>query len=931
MWAILTNTEEIPLAGRDLRLDLIDPLGKVITLPIEIEGNKVISTVRGKDFLRLGVYRLTLWENYGQNAQTAVDCCEAFRLVSTTCQEGGEDTEGLDTETIDLGTSDMTVSFKGDRGDSAYEIAVKNGFKGTEEEWLASLKGDPFTYEDFTPEQIKELQQPALEAAESANNAAAEANTAASKANTAAALAETKAQEAENAANTAAQTEASIKQAETSRASAEKIREGNEAVRIASETARDKAEQGRVSAEQGRVSAENSRVSAEQTRVSAETQRDTEFTRLKGEAETATNNANQAAENANEVSNNINDRIVDLESLSSQNRKDIDKLLLAQSDYAVAAWNDEELAPESIEFYGEKDFLKKYNFYLIDTTDNAGETTRPVGKLMRNNLLRFEDGSFAPTVGITEAMRAECDVELYLDEAHQQKYCDAGAFNAETFYNEHGMAKLYNAEGAEVRVLRPWETTETKYTIGIGRDDTVYLLDNVKGNSGKVWKGLFSKAMTWDGIDVSDYPLSPTAMSPSPVCTIGDKPRSFFYLYEGEKNCQSSSGQSNMCTMFQVGRTYPRVNDMNQVTNMQRARSMNADTSRSYPFSEGGFHALNTYVTAQEVLYGTKYLHKNTVFGSGISSNDSCNSEATWKQNGGVRYKLSGSGTWKYANWNTRGDIYYTADDHKRTHFSTMLNSEHPKEQCMESQMVASFASETGILPDVEFEFYGGTYWYENVPNASGLSEGGMNVRVYKRMSTTFNAYDSAGAEQSWDVEIILRMSLIGGMNLSGDVFAYWGGGLENVGTHAVDVNTSRIGNPVDLYFEPDQKKWHSETVVSKTDRGVFDFEQTYRKLNTATNLGNGYASKRHPYSNWKTEKGGSISTGECLYVYDDNYWGSVLNTRYRIGSRFRGYAIYGHCSARHVSANSAVSTSTRNFAGSAQVLIEGAAPLQAE
>ena len=597
-------------------------------------------------------------------------------------------------------------------------------------------------------------------------------------------------------------------------------------------------------------------------------------------------------------------------------RSDISDLQI-QDNYGVASWSEDDLAPECTGFFGSWEFLNKWNFYLIDTTDNAGETTRPVGKLMRNNLFRFEDGSFAPTVGITEEMRAECDVELYLDEAHQQKYCDAGAFDAETFYNEHGMAKLYNAEGAEVRVLRPWETTETKYTIGIGRDDTVYLLDNVKGKSGRIWKGLFATPTVWDGIDVSDYPLPPTAMSPSPVCTIDTKPRSFFYLYEGETNCRSSAGQNNLCTMFQNGRTYPRTNGMNQVTNMQRARSMNADTSRSYPFSEGGFHALNTYVTAQEVLYGTKYLHKNTFFGSGISSNDTCNSEATWKQNGGVRYKLSGSGTWKYANWNAQGDIYYTADDHKRTNFNTMLASEYPKEQCMESQMVASFASETGIQPGVEFEFYGGTYWYENVPNAS---EGGMNVRVFKRMSTTFNAYDSAAAEQSWDVEIILRMSLVGGMNLSGDVFAYWGGGLEIVGTCLHYTDGDRVGNPIDLYLEPDQKKWHSETVVSKADKGVFDFEQTYRKLNTATNLGNGYASKRHPYSNWKTEKGGSISTGECLYVYDDNYWGSVLNSRFRIGSRFRGIAAYGYCSARYVYAANAVSTSTRLSAGSAQI-----------
>ncbi len=43
---------------------------------------------------------------------------------------------------------------------SAYAIAVKLGFVGTEEEWIASLKGDkgdPFTYEDFTTQQLEDL------------------------------------------------------------------------------------------------------------------------------------------------------------------------------------------------------------------------------------------------------------------------------------------------------------------------------------------------------------------------------------------------------------------------------------------------------------------------------------------------------------------------------------------------------------------------------------------------------------------------------------------------------------------------------------------------------------------------------------------------------------------------------------------------------
>lgn len=37
----------------------------------------------------------------------------------------------------------QVVGLKGQKGDSAYQVAVQNGFQGTEEEWLASLKGEP--------------------------------------------------------------------------------------------------------------------------------------------------------------------------------------------------------------------------------------------------------------------------------------------------------------------------------------------------------------------------------------------------------------------------------------------------------------------------------------------------------------------------------------------------------------------------------------------------------------------------------------------------------------------------------------------------------------------------------------------------------------------------------------------------------------------
>lgn len=38
------------------------------------------------------------------------------------------------------------------RGYSAYEIAVRNGFIGTEQEWLESLKGEPGQTPEITAE-----------------------------------------------------------------------------------------------------------------------------------------------------------------------------------------------------------------------------------------------------------------------------------------------------------------------------------------------------------------------------------------------------------------------------------------------------------------------------------------------------------------------------------------------------------------------------------------------------------------------------------------------------------------------------------------------------------------------------------------------------------------------------------------------------------
>ena len=113
-----------------------------------------------------------------------------------------------------------------------------------------------------------------------------------------------------------------------------------------------------------------------------------------------------------------------------------------RKDFCVASWDPNDLKPECDEIYGDLEFCNDWNFYLLDTSDNKGETTTPVGKLMKNNLLRFEDGSFAPTVGITEERRKECDVELFLEDGYQ--VCASNEFDPVDFYEKYGVnTKLY--------------------------------------------------------------------------------------------------------------------------------------------------------------------------------------------------------------------------------------------------------------------------------------------------------------------------------------------------------------------------------------------------------------------------------------------------------------------------------------------------------
>lgn len=626
-----------------------------------------------------------------------------------------------------------------------------------------------------------------------------------------------------------------------------------------------------------------------------------------------------------------------------QNTADIAELKEGVKDYYVGE-NDEVTGdPRFKNCKGNKEFLGEWHPFLIDHTDNTGKGTHPVGQLVDNNHFRFVTGAFAPTVGITEEMRAACDVQLYTDAEHTTPLTlkngvvvtdktGTHPYDATEVYNSLGLVDLFDSEGNKVRQLLPWETTETKYSVMIGRYDTLYPVDRQTGESGKVLTGIFKRQVRYDGIDSGKYPLLGTALAPCPVTTVGNKTRNFFYAYAvGDTNTNngpSGAGES-MCSMYvNDGRTYPRISDMNQMNNMQKARANNADTNAPLPFAEGGFHGVNTFILCMELLYGTKYLHNNNLFGSGISSNDACNSENTWLDNGGVRCKEQGTAEWTYRGFGDNTPFGHN-EKLEKNNFSWFVNYYRPKEQCMESQMAASWAAEFGIAENTEYEAYGATYRYKNITGVKGLADGAMNCKVYRKKIGTCKGYKDANTLATYDLELSLRMSLMHGMNVSGDVFAYWGGGCEMVGTNKVQTdgnyNTEQLTkNYIDFYLEPTQSKWVNESAVSKNNLGTFGFEAVYGKIGTfgPPILSGGYCKNRLGHTPYKIADGGNIGSWQSFYSWAFSYWSSVINQRVRIAVRLRGIAYNASCSARSLTASYSAAATYVNYGGSAQCRI---------
>ena len=289
-WRVTINGEEVNLEGLDLSLYISTTYQPRRAIAFTVAGNEITATYKGAEQKVTGVYRLTLYRNEGENAQSILDACDAFELVSCSCLTVDAAFGGAE---VELPIADLGVGIP---GLSAYEIACIEGFKGSQAEWIASLSAASEEAAAECREVIAEFSQA------EGGRVTAEAQRVANENNrisgeTARQTAEQDRAEAE--ANRAT-TENARKTAEDARIANESTRQANEQARVTAETSRESAETDRADAEAARVEAEQRRAKAEADRKAAEKNRATaELNRDFAESTRSTNESQRvSAENS---------------------------------------------------------------------------------------------------------------------------------------------------------------------------------------------------------------------------------------------------------------------------------------------------------------------------------------------------------------------------------------------------------------------------------------------------------------------------------------------------------------------------------------------------------------------------------------------------------------------------------------------------------
>ncbi len=118
----------------DVRPLYDNPQTAPVKLPYTIENNTLIAIWPANKQFATGDYDIVLYGRKNTGGQTVCDQYRFVRLVSHTAQIDNEDNCGIE-PVITMQPTTVELS-----GLSAYEVAVLEGFSGTREEWVESLK-----------------------------------------------------------------------------------------------------------------------------------------------------------------------------------------------------------------------------------------------------------------------------------------------------------------------------------------------------------------------------------------------------------------------------------------------------------------------------------------------------------------------------------------------------------------------------------------------------------------------------------------------------------------------------------------------------------------------------------------------------------------------------------------------------------------------
>ena len=164
-WELTVNGGANPLSEEDITIQIIDPWGNV-SFPhmyLSDDGKSVNFDMLGTEYTVIGSYTFVAWRNYGKEGQAVVDEFEALTLVRHSYEETEPQNSDLKLESISLKSENMAVSARGEKGEKGDPFTFED-FTQEQLDSLKGEKGDPFTYEDFTEEQLEALIGPQGEA-----------------------------------------------------------------------------------------------------------------------------------------------------------------------------------------------------------------------------------------------------------------------------------------------------------------------------------------------------------------------------------------------------------------------------------------------------------------------------------------------------------------------------------------------------------------------------------------------------------------------------------------------------------------------------------------------------------------------------------------------------------------------------------------------